>query len=220
MRLLRENGYTVVPLRDIVSFVMGHGQLPPHTVAITVDDGHRTVFCEMRPIVQRYRIPVTLFIYPSAISNAPYAMTWAQLQELEATGLFEIQSHTYWHPNFRVEKLRHSAGDYRELTAWQLSKSREVLEDRLGGNIDLLAWPYGIYDDELISAARKAGYVAAFTLDRREATRKDNPMAIPRLIVSDNDRGKAFEVLLNREADMATSLAVKQTAARRSQPQN
>ncbi len=220
MRFLRENGYTVVPLRDIVNFVMGRGQLPPQAVAITVDDGHRTVFSEIRPIVQRYRIPVTLFVYPSAISNAAYAMTWAQLQELKSTGLFEIQSHTYWHPNFHTEKTRRSADDYREFIAWQLSRSREALEDRLTGNVDLLAWPYGIYDDELISAARKAGYVAGFTLERRQAKRTDNVMAIPRSIVSDIDQGKAFEVLLNRQADIAPSLVVKHTSVRRSKPQN
>ena len=52
MRFLRENGYTVVPLPDIVNFVIGRGQLPTRAVAITVDDGHRTVFTEMRSIVQ------------------------------------------------------------------------------------------------------------------------------------------------------------------------
>ncbi|MGC5887695.1 hypothetical protein [Ralstonia pseudosolanacearum] len=30
-----------------------------------------------------------LFVYPSAISNASCAMTWAQLRELTGTGLFE-----------------------------------------------------------------------------------------------------------------------------------
>lgn len=219
VHFLRENGYTVVPLRDIVNFVMGRGQLPPQAVAITVDDGHRTVFSAMRPVVLRYRIPVTLFIYPSAISHAPYAMTWAQLQELKSTGLFEIQSHTYWHPNFHTEKTRRPADDYREFIAWQLSRSRKALENRLTGSINLLAWPYGIYDDELISAARTAGYVAGFTLERRQAKRTDNVMAIPRFIVSDSDQGKAFEVLLNREADIATSLGVKHTSARRSKPQ-
>ena len=40
--------------------------------------------------MKQYRVPVTLFTYPSAISNARYAMTWAQLRELKATGLFDI----------------------------------------------------------------------------------------------------------------------------------
>jgi peptidoglycan/xylan/chitin deacetylase (PgdA/CDA1 family) len=199
LQFLRENGYTVVPLREIVSFLTGHGELPPRAVAITADDGHRSVFTDMKPLVEKYNIPVTLFIYPSAISNASYAMTWEQLGELKATGLFDIESHTYWHPNFRVEKRRRSATDYQKFVQFQLETSREVLEHRLHTKVDLLAWPFGIYDDELIAGARKAGYVAGFSIERRKVSRNNSVMAIPRFIVGDRDVGKAFEQLLTQD---------------------
>jgi peptidoglycan/xylan/chitin deacetylase (PgdA/CDA1 family) len=199
IKFLRDNGYTIVPLRDIVNFMMGRGTLPPRAVAITSDDGHRSVFTEMKPIVERYRIPVTLFIYPSAISNASYAMTWEQLKELRATGLFTIESHTYWHPNFNKDKRRLSPAEYQKFVDTQLTHSKEVLERRMGAHVDLLAWPFGIYNDQLIAAARKSGYVAAFTIARRAVSRQDNIMAIPRCIVTDKDVGKAFESLLTRK---------------------
>jgi len=196
LKYLHDHGYTVVPLRDVVNFAAGHGELPPRAVAITADDGHRTVFSDMKPLVERYRIPVTLFIYPSAISNASYAMTWEQLAELKATGLFSVESHTYWHPNFHIEKRRLSANDYSKFVDSQLNKSREVLERRLGGTVTMLSWPFGIYDDELIAAATKSGYVAAFTIDRRKVSRGDNVMALPRFIVTNGDVGPRFESLL------------------------
>jgi len=31
-------------------------------------------------------------------------MSWAELRELQKTGFFDIQSHTYWHPNFKRRK--------------------------------------------------------------------------------------------------------------------
>jgi peptidoglycan/xylan/chitin deacetylase (PgdA/CDA1 family) len=199
LRFLHDNGYTVVPLREIVNFLTGHGELPHRAVAITADDGHRSVFTDMKPLIEKYNIPVTLFIYPSAISNASYAMTWEQLEELKATGLFEIESHTYWHPNFRVEKPRLSATEYRKFVELQMDKSRDVLERRFDTKVDMLAWPFGIFDDELIAAAQKAGYVAAFTIERRKVSKEDNIMAIPRFIVSDSDVGKAFERLLTQD---------------------
>lgn len=82
-----------------MNVLQGRGQLPPR-VAITVDDGHGSVFTEMKPVAERFGIPVTLFIYPSAISNAPYAMTWEQLRELKATGLFEIEIAHLFAPQF------------------------------------------------------------------------------------------------------------------------
>jgi peptidoglycan/xylan/chitin deacetylase (PgdA/CDA1 family) len=196
LKYLHDNGYTIVPLQDVVNFAAGHGELPARAVAITADDGHRTVFSDMKPLVERYRIPVTLFIYPSAISNASYALTWEQLVELKATRFFSVESHTYWHPNFHIEKRRLSAEDYQKFVDNQLNKSREILERRLSGQVTMLSWPFGIYDDDLIAAATKSGYVAAFTIDRRKVVRGDNLMALPRFIVTNGDVGTRFESLL------------------------
>jgi peptidoglycan/xylan/chitin deacetylase (PgdA/CDA1 family) len=196
LKYLHDHGYNVVPLRDVVNFAAGRGDLPPRAVAITADDGHRSVFTDMKPLVEQYRIPVTLFIYPSAISNASYAMTWEQLAELKATGLFTVESHTYWHPNFHTDKRRLSPGEYREFVDMQLNKSRNVLEHRLGGKVTMLSWPFGIYDDDLINAAGKSGYVAAVSIDRKKVHRGDNAMALPRFIVTNGDVGKRFESLL------------------------
>ena len=196
LRYLHDHGYTIVPLRDVVNFAAGRGDLPPRAVAITADDGHRSVFTDMKPLVEQYRIPVTLFIYPSAISNASYAMTWEQLIELKATGLFTIESHTYWHPNFHIDKRRLSPEEYRRFVDNQLNKSRNVLEHRLGGNVTMLSWPFGIYDDELIRAAAGCGYVAAVTIDRKKVKRGENLMTLPRFIVTNHDVGKTLENLL------------------------
>jgi peptidoglycan/xylan/chitin deacetylase (PgdA/CDA1 family) len=96
LRYLRDYGYTIIPLRQFVRYRQGLAEtLPPRAVILTVDDAHKSVYTEMLPLVKQYQIPVTLFVYPSAISNASYAMTWEQLRELQETGLFEIQSHTY-----------------------------------------------------------------------------------------------------------------------------
>jgi thymidylate synthase ThyX len=116
LETLKREGYTVIPLRALVAHVRGTGPPPPHrAVVLTVDDAHRSVYSDMLPILRRHRVPVTLFVYPSAVSNAAYALTWEQLRELRATGLVDVQSHTYWHPNFLEEKRRLSAQAYEQL---------------------------------------------------------------------------------------------------------
>lgn len=197
LEYLKQHGYPIVPLRTIVSYRLGKGPAPPpHAVAITADDGHASVFSEMLPVVREYRIPVTLFIYPSAISNASYAMKWEQLAELQRIGFFDIQSHTYWHPNFKIEKRRLLPQAYQTFVTTQLTKPKTVLKSKLGVDADLLAWPFGIYDDDLLKMAAQSGYVAAFTIDRRVVTARDPAMAIPRFIVSDTDSGHRFEAML------------------------
>lgn len=197
LEYLHAHGYVVIPLRTLVEYLEGKAPAPPvHAVVITADDGHESVFTDMFPLIKRYHVPVTLFIYPSAISNAHYAMTWAQLRQMRDSGLADIQSHTYWHPNFHVEKKRLSARDYTSFVQMQLAHSKAELERQVGGRVDMLAWPFGIDDAELVRRAREAGYVAAFTLARRRASRADDIMELPRYQMVNAVQGRAFARLV------------------------
>lgn len=182
---MRQEGFRIMPLAEVVAGLTGKGDLPEKAVAITVDDGHRTVYTDLLPIIKRERLPVTLFIYPSAISNASYAMTWEEIREMQATGLVAIGSHTYWHPNFKVEKRRLAADAYAALVKTQLEKSRATLKRRLGVETDILAWPFGITDRELQTAAQAAGYQAALALGERIASDRDPALALPRFLIVD-----------------------------------
>jgi peptidoglycan/xylan/chitin deacetylase (PgdA/CDA1 family) len=197
LELMTQQGYAVVSLRTLVDHVRSGPPLPDRSVVITVDDGHRSVYTEMLPVIVRHCVPVTLFIYPSAVSRATYALTWEQLRALAATGLVDIQSHTYWHPNFAQERRRLSPVAYEHLVVDQLTRSRDTLQRRLETKVDMLSWPFGIYDDQLIAWASRAGYVAAVTLDRRHATAADAIMALPRYLVTDADTGARFQALLH-----------------------
>lgn len=198
LKYLKDNGYAVIPLRQLVDYILGKVPPPPrHSVVIVVDDGHKSVYTDMLPIIKRYRIPVTLFLYPSAISNASYAMTWEQIKELKKTGLFDLQSHTYWHPNFKKDKKKLNPAEYEKFVDMQLKKSKERLERELGNKVDMLAWPFGIHDDYLVAKAAGAGYIAAFTIERHSASSSDNVMALPRYLMTNADRGKAFEGIIN-----------------------
>jgi peptidoglycan/xylan/chitin deacetylase (PgdA/CDA1 family) len=199
MEYLREQGFTVIPLRQLVDYYQRKGPPPPPgSVVIVADDAHKSVYTEMLPLVKKYHIPVTLFIYPSAISNASYAMTWEELREVRKTGLFDLQSHTYWHPNFKKEKRRLSGAEYEKFVEMQLRKSKGRLEKELDVKIDMLAWPFGIYDEELIKRAAGAGYTAAFTIERRHAGNGDSIMKLPRYLMQNSDRGKTFEMILGQ----------------------
>lgn len=182
---MRQQGFHLVPLAEVVAGLAGQGELAEKAVAITVDDGHRTVYSELLPIIKQERLPVTLFIYPSAISNASYAMTWEEIREMQATGLVAIGSHTYWHPNFKVEKRRLAPDAYAALVTMQLEKSRATLKRRLGVETDILAWPFGITDLDLQAAAHRAGYQAALALGERIAGDQDPALALPRFLIVD-----------------------------------
>jgi peptidoglycan/xylan/chitin deacetylase (PgdA/CDA1 family) len=191
---LKKNGFTVIPLRRLVNYLNKTDlkPLPKKPVVIVADDAHQSVYTVLYPLAKKYDIPVTLFTYPSAISNASYAMTWEELREVEKSGLFDIQSHTFWHPNFKTEKKRLSATEYNKFVDIQLIKAKKKLEKEMGKTIDFLAWPFGIYDEDLIKKANAAGYIALFTIEARPVKNGERLAALPRFLLSNQDRGSRF----------------------------
>jgi len=197
LKYLKDNGYKVIPLRQLIDWYQKKGPAPaPKSVVIVADDGHKSVYSDMLPLAKKYNVPVTLFIYPSAISNAKYAMTWDQLRELKKTGLFDLQSHTFWHPNFKHDKKKMTQAEYEKSVDVQLKKSKERLEKQLGGKVDMLAWPYGIFDDYLLQKAASAGYVTTFTILGHHAGAGDTLMKLPRYLLINSDQGKIFAQIL------------------------
>ena len=197
---LKTNGYTVIPLRKLIDYYLKKGPAPaPKSVVIVEDDAHKSVYTDMLPLAKKYNVPVTIFVYPSAISNAKYAMTWDQLRTLKKNG-FDIQSHTFWHPNFKRDKKKMTPAEFEKSVHVQLRKSKERLESQLGGTVDMLAWPFGIYDDYLLKKATEAGYVATFTIEAHHAGTRDHVMKLPRYLLINSDQGKSFARIVEGSA--------------------
>lgn len=204
LKYLQAKGFEVISLKELLSMLSGAGvPADRRCVVLVADDAHRSVYTEAFPLLKKYGVPMTLFVYPSAVSNAAYAMTWEQLREVQASGLCDIQSHTYWHPNFKKEREKLPVAEFEKLVQLQFVKSKNALERKLGGTVDLLAWPFGIYDPWLMEKAAAAGYSAAFSIERRPATTRDHPMALPRYLLTDSDRDKSFETLVNAPLPIA-----------------
>ena len=196
MQWLKTNGYTVIPLKEAVFYLQGKiASVPTKSVVVTIDDGRITVYQHALPIVKKYNIPVTLFIYPSIISHEPYAMTWGQLKTLQQTGLFDIQDHTYSHPNFKQEKKHLSAASYQNFVHRELAGSKKTLEAKMGTPVTLLAWPFGIYNNDVEQAAAKLGFTMAFSIGYRCAAKSDRAMAVPRYMILQTQNMKLFTMM-------------------------
>jgi peptidoglycan/xylan/chitin deacetylase (PgdA/CDA1 family) len=124
-------------------------------------------------------------------------MTWDELKELQKTGLFDIQSHTEGHPNFKQEKKRRSMDSYAKFVEQELVRSKKTLNEKLGIEVTLLAWPFGIYNDYLEQAAANAGYTMAFSIDAEPADRDYKPMAQPRYMILESQSMKTFQTIAN-----------------------
>jgi len=198
LQLLKDNGFTFIPLKKAVAYLQGNPvTLPPKPVVLTADDGWESVYTYMYPIVKKLNIPVTLFVYPASISREKHFLTWDQLTEMKKSGLFDIQGHTYSHPNFKLAKKKLSSSDYEKFVWKELATSKKILEEKMGDEVTLLAWPFGIYNDYLDNQASKAGYDMAFTIGYRTANRSFKAMEQPRFMIVDKLADQTFKIILS-----------------------
>jgi peptidoglycan/xylan/chitin deacetylase (PgdA/CDA1 family) len=59
--------YSVIPLAEAVDRLSRGLPLPQRAVALTFDDGFRNVYTTAHPILERYRVPATVFLVTSLI---------------------------------------------------------------------------------------------------------------------------------------------------------
>jgi peptidoglycan/xylan/chitin deacetylase (PgdA/CDA1 family) len=174
MRYLKTRGYRVVSLADFYEFLGLRRQLPRNAVVLSFDDGYRSFLQYAYPVLRELGFTATLFVYTDYVGVGRNALGWADLQRLVREG-FDVQAHSKSHGDLRRRQGESDAEYARRMQA-ELDEPQALMERHLGRRPRFLAYPYGLYDDELLGRAREHGYVAAFGV-RREG----NPVFVPPL---------------------------------------
>jgi peptidoglycan/xylan/chitin deacetylase (PgdA/CDA1 family) len=171
LELLLRRGYRGVTFSDAAA-----GRGGSRALAVTFDDGYRSVLDSARPILARLGIPGTVFVVTDLVGGGAMSwpgidrwigsahepelvpMSWPELRSLAAEG-WEIGSHTRTHP--RLTSLDDESLDD------ELRTSRGVCSEEVGVECNALAYPYGADDERVAEAARGAGYGVAASLPSR-----------------------------------------------------
>lgn len=177
MKYIKDNGYNVIPMDDLIKFMKHEGTVPPKSVVITIDDGYKSAITIGAPILKKYGYPWTYFIYPDfiTVNEGAGAASWNDLKQLQAEGV-DIESHSMTHPNLKLkhQKIKgtwHNFTDeeYAEWLKNETAGSKALIEQHLGKPVTRFAYPYGEYNKQVEAAAVAAGYEAIFTV-------ADNPV--------------------------------------------
>jgi peptidoglycan/xylan/chitin deacetylase (PgdA/CDA1 family) len=189
------------------------------TLAVTFDDGFRSVMERGLPVLSSLGLPATIFIPTEWIGRGePLAwsgidhwigspqehelapLTWSQLGSLAEAG-WEIGSHTRTHPHLPM------VGTGRVVD--EVAHSRRECEERLGRRCRSIAYPYGEWDARVVRAVEEAGYQTGAALPVRVHARRT--LAWPRVGVW---RGETFPYWQQKTAPVRGRLAGSPTGER------
>ena len=133
---IKNGGYTLLSLNDLVDKLRNKEPLADKTLAITIDDGYESIYTVAYPRFKKYNIPFTIFVSTDPIDRG-YAkhLNWKQIREMVKDPLVSIGAHTASH--------LHMAAASPARLGDEMSRSLQRLEKEIGYRPDIFAFPYG-----------------------------------------------------------------------------
>jgi len=177
----------VVSFEELVARPRPNGG--PH-VAITFDDGYADNREHALPVLAARGMTATFFVTAGFLERDEAVMahlaavwrtqlrplSWSDVAELRAAGM-AVGSHTWSHRRLSGLPAPEAEAD--------LSRSREVIEQRLGEPVRAVAYPWGKLgrhvDGATFAAARRAGFALGGISLPRAVRASDDPLRIPRM---------------------------------------
>jgi len=192
---LARNDYQVIRLTQLQAFLEGKQALPKRSVVITFDDGYESVYRHALPVLRKYNFPATLFVYTDFI-GAGDALSWAQLQELSASGLVSVQAHSKTHRNLIERATGETDERYRQMLEQEARAPREVLERKLAGPVRHYAYPYGDANEAVLDVLGRQQYQLGVTVNPGGNAFYAQPLMLRRTMIYGDHDLEAFKARL------------------------
>ncbi|HEV2805580.1 MAG TPA: polysaccharide deacetylase family protein [Chthoniobacterales bacterium] len=188
LRLLKDHGYIGLSLEDFQRMLFERRAFPHRSVLLTFDDAYQDFGDAALPLLKSFGFPAAVFVVTDQVGRtaewdqlygppAPL-LDWRALQQLSSDNV-AVGSHGRTHRRFRSLSPEEVVGEGR--------LSRALLQDRLGQPVRALAYPHGDTNAAVATSVRACGYRLAFTTREAFCTHPDDPMLLPRVMISGLD---------------------------------
>lgn len=184
-------------------------------VALTFDDGYADFLYFAFSLLAANGFRATVFVPTDYIGDRPLqfdgveCLTWSQVRTLHQAGI-EFGSHTRTHR--RLDNLP------ARIVEREVSVSKQIIEDHLGGTIKSFAYPFAFpvanraFRSFLRSALLESGYRYGVCTTIGSARRSDERLFLPRLPINSCDDTALFSAKISGEYDW---MAVPQVWSKR-----
>ncbi|MDX6660884.1 MAG: hypothetical protein QOJ55_1706 [Solirubrobacteraceae bacterium] len=160
MHALAAQGYHGVTLQQAWDAWHHGGMLPSKPVVVSFDDGYSGQYKDAMPVLRSLHWPGVLNLKLGNLRD----LKAAHVREMIANG-WEIDSHTINHPSLPSIDDAH--------LRYELEASKSRLKKEFGLTVNFFCYPAGAYNQHVIEAVKRAGYLAATTTDEGFARPQD-----------------------------------------------
>ena len=193
-RWLKDAGFQPVSVQQILDAEAGIYQLPDNPVLLTFDDGLRSFYTRVYPLLKQFRYPAVVsvvsswiemdgaFDYAGGVRTKDDFLTWAQVREMQDSGLVEVGSHSHdLHKGIPANpqgneqpaavSRRYDGSTYETEGAYKrrifddLRTSKETIANETGKAPRVITWPYGAFNDATADLAYILGMRLSLTLE-------------------------------------------------------
>ena len=186
MDWLVANGFHTITFRELLAGQKAGESVPAKSVIISFDDGWSAQEGVVRAELEPRGLHAVFFVYTAAVGATPNNsgyISWEQLRILESAG-HEVQSHTVSHG--RLTDMPPSQLDR------EMRESRATIEREMHHSVEVVAYPFGIYDERVMRAASAAGYEFGLRADADLVVGKPLQYRMPRIRVGYDDGIEVF----------------------------
>lgn len=211
MRLLKLLGYSTITPDALEAHLLRGAPLPSRPILITFDDGLESCVHQSLPILREHGFTAVYFLVTGLMGDRaqwleddpPGSMriiTWDTARQLERDG-FVCGAHSLTHAN-----LAHIPAD---VCLHEVSASRRILEEQLGRQASLMAYPFGSFNQCVRQMICDAGYTMAFTSHRGFVTARHDRLTLPRISID------ATHTMLDFASRLLTSFPANKSVPRK-----
>ena len=161
---LAANSFSTITLDQFYDWRVNDGILPYRPIMLTVDDNYILGYTEMYPALAARGMVATNYTHTLGIGIGAPKASWQQVAEMDAAGVFLVESHTQTHP--RLSTI--SGTQLRQ----EVVGPRQDIARNVGGKVsNHFAYPYGDYNATVIAELQAAGFKTGMTTKKGLNTR-------------------------------------------------
>lgn len=182
LKYIKQNGFSAIWFEDLPK--LSSYQRP---VILTFDDGYKDNYTVLFPLLKKYNIKATIFIFPNNIGTNSNFLTWDMVREMQASGLVSFQSHTMSHSD--LDRLSESQQRI------ELEESKRIITEKTGRECFVLCYPSGKYNNTTLYLAKQS-YLFGIKMNGNLYTTGTNRYLVPRYYVARSTTLSAFASMI------------------------